>query len=217
MLPDDRANAARRQALCPRRRRLIGGRFRGVNHGAAAPGILVEGRLTYLCRADRRPGKGAGLRSGPRLISTRSTTRISQGVPSTWHFHARPTTPDCHGTMSATPMPARLIAVLRRFLPPLLLIAALVAAWLGGIGQWLSWGTLARHQLALAAWVQAHPLFAPSLYALIYIVVVALSLPEAAVVTVAGGLLFGTLLGGMLAVVGSSIGAVMLFLAIRHR
>lgn len=114
-------------------------------------------------------------------------------------------------------MPARLIAVLRRFWPPLLLIAALVAVWLGGIGQWLSWSTLARHQLALAAWVQAHPLFAPSLYALIYIVVVALSLPEAAVVTVAGGLLFGTLLGGMLAVVGSSIGAVMLFLAIRHR
>lgn len=113
-------------------------------------------------------------------------------------------------------MPARLIAVLRRFWPPLLLIAALVAAWLGGIGQWLSWSTLARHQLALAAWVQAHPLFAPSLYALIYIVVVALSLPEAAVVTVAGGLLFGTLLGGMLAVVGSTIGAVMLFLAIRH-
>lgn len=113
-------------------------------------------------------------------------------------------------------MPARLIAVLRRFWPPLLLIAALVAVWLGGIGQWLSWSTLARHQLALAAWVQAHPLFAPSLYALIYIVVVALSLPEAAVVTVAGGLLFGTLLGGMLAVVGSSIGAVMLFLAIRH-
>jgi uncharacterized membrane protein YdjX (TVP38/TMEM64 family) len=113
-------------------------------------------------------------------------------------------------------MPARLLAVLRRFWPPLLLIAALVAAWLAGIGQWLSWGTLARHQLALTAWVQAHPLFAPSLYVLVYIVVVALSLPEAAVVTVAGGLLFGTLLGGMLAVVGSSIGAVMLFLAIRH-
>ena len=113
-------------------------------------------------------------------------------------------------------MPARLIAVLRRFWPPLLLIAALIAAWSAGIGQWLSWGALARHQMALASWVQAHPLFAPSLYALVYIGVVALSLPEAAVVTVAGGLLFGTLLGGMLAVVGSSIGAVVLFLAIRH-
>jgi uncharacterized membrane protein YdjX (TVP38/TMEM64 family) len=113
-------------------------------------------------------------------------------------------------------MPARLIAVLRRLWPPLLLIAALITAWSAGIGRWLSWGALAHHQMALTTWVQAHPLFAPSLYALVYIGVVALSLPEAAVVTVAGGLLFGTLLGGMLAVVGSSIGAVVLFLAIRH-
>lgn len=113
-------------------------------------------------------------------------------------------------------MPARLTAFLRRFWPPLLLIAALIAAWLGGIGQWLSWDTLARNQMTLATWVHAHPVVAPSLYALVYTVVVALSLPEAAVVTVAGGLLFGTLLGGMLAIVGSSIGAVVLFLAIRH-
>ena len=70
--------------------------------------------------------------------------------------------------------------------------------------------------MALAAWVRVHPLFAPSLYALVYTIVVALSLPEAAVVTVAGGLLFGTLLGGTLAIVGSSMGAVVLFLAIRH-
>src|SRR5690242_2697798 len=108
--------------------------------------------------------------------------------------------------MSATPMPARLIAVLRRFWPPMLLISALIAAWFGGIGQWLNWSTLARHQMALTTWVQAHPFSAPSLYALVYVAVVALSLPEAAVVTVAGGLLFGTLLGGMLAIVGSSIG-----------
>jgi len=118
--------------------------------------------------------------------------------------------------VSGKELQARLITLGRRFWPPLLLLTALVAAWLGGIGQWLNWSTLARHQMALAAWVQVHPVFAPSLYTLIYLVVVALSLPEAAVVTVAGGLLFGTLLGGALAIIGSSIGAVVLFLAIRH-
>ena len=46
--------------------------------------------------------------------------------------------------------------------------------------------------------------------------VAALSLPESAVVTVAGGLLFGTWFGGVLAVAGSSLGAVALFLAVRH-
>ncbi|HTI79011.1 MAG TPA: VTT domain-containing protein [Acetobacteraceae bacterium] len=118
--------------------------------------------------------------------------------------------------MSGKTLQARLTTLARRFWPPLLLLTALIAAWLGGVGQWLGWGTLARHQMALEAWVQAHPLLGPSLYALIYIGVVALSLPEAAVVTVAGGLLFGTLLGGTLAIIGSSIGAVVLFLAIRH-
>lgn len=123
---------------------------------------------------------------------------------------------DCHGTVSGKRLQARLTTLGRRFWPPILLLTALIAVWLGGIGQWLNWATLARHQIALAAWVDAHPLLAPSLYALIYVVVVALSLPEAAVVTVAGGLLFGTLAGGTLAIIGSSIGAVALFLAIRH-
>ena len=57
---------------------------------------------------------------------------------------------------------------------------------------------------------------APSLYVVIYAGAVLLSLPEAAVLTVAGGLLFGTLFGGILAVVGSSAGAIALFLAVRY-
>ena len=58
---------------------------------------------------------------------------------------------------------------------------------------------------------------AVALYLLIYAATVLLSLPEAAVVTVAGGLLFGTLSGGILAVLGSSAGAIALFLAVRYQ
>ena len=105
---------------------------------------------------------------------------------------------------------------LRRFWPPLLLLAAIAVAWASGVSRLISWDTLARHQLELAVWVDTHPILAPSLYIVAYAVVVALSLPEAAVVSVAGGLLFGTLLGGTLAIVGSTIGAIVLFLAIRH-
>jgi uncharacterized membrane protein YdjX (TVP38/TMEM64 family) len=106
--------------------------------------------------------------------------------------------------------------ILRRTWPLLLLLGAIAAAWASGLAQQLNWGTLARHQSALAGWVDAHPISAPALYTAIYALVVALSLPEAAVVTVAGGLLFDTWLGGALAVAGSSVGAVALFLAIRH-
>jgi uncharacterized membrane protein YdjX (TVP38/TMEM64 family) len=106
--------------------------------------------------------------------------------------------------------------ILRRFWPLLLLLAAIAAAWAGGLPQQISWATLARHQAALAAWVVSHPLTASASYVVIYAVAVALSLPQAAVITVAGGLLFGTIVGGLLAVVGSTLGAIALFLAVRY-
>jgi uncharacterized membrane protein YdjX (TVP38/TMEM64 family) len=106
--------------------------------------------------------------------------------------------------------------ILRLTWPLLLLVAAIVAAWASGLAQQLNWVALARHQSALTGWVNAHPIGAPALYVVVYTVVVALSLPESAVVTVAGGLLFGTWFGGILSVIGSSLGAIALFLAVRH-
>lgn len=106
--------------------------------------------------------------------------------------------------------------ILRRFWPALLLLAAIGAAWASGIAHQIGWATLARNQSDLARWVDGHPVGAPTLYILTYAVVVALSLPESAVVSVAGGLLFGTVLGGTLAVVGSTLGSLVLFLLVRH-
>jgi uncharacterized membrane protein YdjX (TVP38/TMEM64 family) len=103
----------------------------------------------------------------------------------------------------------------RRFVPVIVLALALVALWSSGVGHWLTWATLARHQAWLAGWVALHPILAPALYVLLYAAATALSVPEAAVLTVAGGLLFGTWFGGALAVVGSATGAVILFAAAR--
>jgi uncharacterized membrane protein YdjX (TVP38/TMEM64 family) len=106
--------------------------------------------------------------------------------------------------------------VLRRFWPLALLVLAIAAAWGIGLTQHLGWASLARNQAVLTAWVAAHPIIAPLLYMLTYAAAVLLSLPEAAVLTVAAGLLFGTLSGGILAVLGSSAGAIALFLAVRY-
>jgi uncharacterized membrane protein YdjX (TVP38/TMEM64 family) len=106
--------------------------------------------------------------------------------------------------------------LLRRFWPLGLLIVAIIAAWASGLPQQISWASLARHQAALGAWVDQHPIAAPAAYVAIYAVTVALSFPEGAVITVAGGLLFGTLIGGLLAVVGATMGAIALFLAVRY-
>jgi uncharacterized membrane protein YdjX (TVP38/TMEM64 family) len=105
--------------------------------------------------------------------------------------------------------------VLRRFWV-VILLAVLAIAWIAGAAGQLNWAALARNQAALAGWVGAHPVLAPFVYLLLYAIAVLLSLPESAVLTVAGGLLFGTLSGGLLAVVGSSAGAIALFLAVRY-
>ena len=104
----------------------------------------------------------------------------------------------------------------RRFWPLALLLAALTIAWASGLAQQISWGSLARNQAVLVAWVAAYPIAAAALYMVIYATSVAISLPESAVLTVAGGLLFGTLAGGLLAVIGSATGAIALFLGVRY-
>jgi uncharacterized membrane protein YdjX (TVP38/TMEM64 family) len=105
--------------------------------------------------------------------------------------------------------------LLRRLLPLLILLAVIVAVWASGIADQFSWQGLARHQAVLVGWVGRHPLVAPLAYAGFYVLITALSVPEAALVTVAGGLLFGTLLGGALAVLGATIGSMVLFLVAR--
>ena len=122
---------------------------------------------------------------------------------------------DCHATPHAKPLHSWTMRLIRRTWPLLLLFAAIAAAWASGLAQQLNWSTLARHQSALTGWVDAHAIGAPALYVAVYIVVAALSLPESAVVTVAGGLLFGTVMGGALAVTGATIGAIFLFLIAR--
>jgi uncharacterized membrane protein YdjX (TVP38/TMEM64 family) len=106
--------------------------------------------------------------------------------------------------------------MLRRFWLIILLVVVFAAAWVAGTSDHISWVTLARHQAVLATWVDTHPVLAPVAYLLLYAVAVLLSLPESAVLTIAGGLLFGTLSGGLLAIIGSSAGAVALFLAVRY-
>jgi uncharacterized membrane protein YdjX (TVP38/TMEM64 family) len=105
--------------------------------------------------------------------------------------------------------------ILRRVVPLAVLLAALAMLWWSGLAAQLNWATLGRYQGTLEAWIGGHPIAAPALYAALYAVATALSLPEGAVLTVAGGLLFGTVLGGTMAVFGATVGALVLFVAAR--
>jgi uncharacterized membrane protein YdjX (TVP38/TMEM64 family) len=108
------------------------------------------------------------------------------------------------------------IARVKRFAPLMLLLAAVIAVYALGLQRQLSWAALAQHQAALHAAVVTHPITSAAGYVAAYAVTVALSLPGAAVLTVAGGLLFGIGTGAALAVAGATLGAVLLFLAARY-
>ncbi len=96
---------------------------------------------------------------------------------------------------------------------PLLIIALLAAlTFIFDLHHQLSFSNLASHHSQLIAWVQESLMLSSTSYLLLYIAVVALSLPGGLVMTLSGGFLFGPLLGGTLAVIGATTGATLLFL-----
>ncbi|MEJ0020921.1 MAG: TVP38/TMEM64 family protein [Acetobacteraceae bacterium] len=105
---------------------------------------------------------------------------------------------------------------LLRFWPLGLLLVAGATIWASGLASQISWANLARHQSSLASWIAEHPLTAPAAFTLCYAVAVAVSLPQASILTISAGLLFGSLRGGALTVAGASAGAIALFLIVRH-
>jgi pyruvate/2-oxoglutarate dehydrogenase complex dihydrolipoamide dehydrogenase (E3) component/uncharacterized membrane protein YdjX (TVP38/TMEM64 family) len=105
---------------------------------------------------------------------------------------------------------------MKRVLPLGGLLVLLLIAWASGLFSELSWAGLAARRGQLGALVAAHPLSAPLLFVGAYATIVALSFPgAAAILTTAGGMLFGIWVGAAAACAGATLGAVMVFLAAR--
>lgn len=105
---------------------------------------------------------------------------------------------------------------IQRLWPLALLGVLLGLAWWSGLLSRLSWASLAEHQAALRAYAEASPAWSAALFTALYAVCVALSLPVGALLTAASGLFFGAWLGGAVAVIGATLGAVCLFVVVRY-
>ena len=98
----------------------------------------------------------------------------------------------------------------------LALVAALLVAFFAfDLGRFFTLETLKASQEQFAAQYAATPYLVMGAYFVIYVVVTALSLPGAAVMTLAGGALFGLATGTLLVSFASSLGATLAFLAAR--
>lgn len=96
---------------------------------------------------------------------------------------------------------------------PLMVIGGLMAfVFAMGWHQYLSFKTIGLNYEALRTFIEGNLLVAMLLYALLYIGVVALSLPGGLIMTLAGGLLFGWQIGAPLTVLAATIGATIIFL-----
>jgi len=105
--------------------------------------------------------------------------------------------------------------LMRRLWPLLLLVG--VATLIYGMGwhRYLSLEHLAANRESLRTLMDEHYVLALTAFTVLYALAVALSIPGAVVLTIASGFLFGWLVGGILSVVGATIGATAVFLVAR--
>ncbi len=99
----------------------------------------------------------------------------------------------------------------------LLIIAGLIFLFfLFDMDQYLSIANLKSELDAFKAFYERHEVLTMAVYSILYILMVALSLPGAVIMTLAGGALFGLFYGVVLVSFASSIGATLAFLVSRY-
>lgn len=91
----------------------------------------------------------------------------------------------------------------------------LAAAFAFGWTDYLTLDQLRERRAALQGFVEDRPVASVAAFALLYALIVAFSVPGALIMTLAGGFLFGTVIGGSATVVGATAGAIALFIAAR--
>lgn len=99
-----------------------------------------------------------------------------------------------------------------RFIPLVILVGAIAAAYHYGLNEYLSLESIKAQKEQFQGMIDARPFLAPLAFVAIYAACVALSLPIATLMTLLGGFLFGLVQGTLLVVTGATIGATIIFL-----
>src|SRR5512134_2179752 len=97
-----------------------------------------------------------------------------------------------------------------------LFILAIVLVRFSPLGSVLTFDNLKQNRQALLSFVDAHYVLSVASFIAVYVVVTALSVPGAVILTLAGGFLFGTAAGVLYVDAGATAGAVCAFLSARY-
>jgi uncharacterized membrane protein YdjX (TVP38/TMEM64 family) len=110
---------------------------------------------------------------------------------------------------------ARQPFALRRLWPLMLLALAIALVFALDLDRFLTFAALREHRAMLTGLVADHLVLAASAFVLVYAAAIALSVPGGAVLTIAGGFMFGSIFGTLLVVVAATLGATAVFLIAR--
>ena len=107
------------------------------------------------------------------------------------------------------------IAGFKRLWPLAVLGLLISAAGLSGVTRYLNLQALQAHEAVLRSFIGEHLLLSLVAFMALYAASTAASLPGASILTLAGGFLFGTWVGGAATVAVATVGAVLVFYAVR--
>ncbi len=113
-----------------------------------------------------------------------------------------------------TPKDNATVTRLKKLLP-LMVIAFVAVTGFFTLGDYLSFDTLRDNREALLAYRDQNYVLASLAFLIIYVVIVAFSLPGAAIASLTGGFLFGLFPGALFNIGAATIGATLIFLAAR--
>jgi len=105
---------------------------------------------------------------------------------------------------------------LKRYAPVVVVFLGITIFFVGGFYKYLTFHSLSQNYVALLDWTHNNQAFAVVAFIFVYIVAVGLSLPGGVYLTLAGGLMFGTVFGAIYVVIGATLGASIIFLAARY-
>jgi uncharacterized membrane protein YdjX (TVP38/TMEM64 family) len=103
----------------------------------------------------------------------------------------------------------------RRLIPLGLLLSGFALFFVLGLHRYVSLEAVAGHRQELQAWVDAHAVLAPLACIAGYAAAVALFLPGGVVLSITSGFLLGTVHGAICAIIGATLGAMIVFFAAR--
>ena len=104
---------------------------------------------------------------------------------------------------------------LRKLAPVVAIAAAFAAVFALGLDDYLSFQALRENREVLMQYVADNAALSVVIFIAIYAATTTLSLPGGAILTIAGGFLFGAVFGSLWVVIGATLGATGVFLAAR--